>query len=87
MLGGYTWAAEVNAQQKVIHVAVYIFISAERVIELPGGVVAVLNVLKMSTDMPCQGKTQWKVTVPQGWTMKLLLPKLAYAENYTVGLS
>ncbi len=83
MLGGYTWAADVEAQHKVITVAVYLFVSAERVIELPGGAGAVAT-LRMSTEMPWKGVTTWEATIPDGWSMKLLLPKPEYATNYQV---
>lgn len=81
MLGGYTWAVDIDAQQKIIRVAVYLFVSAERVIELPGGEVATL---RMSTEMPWKGQTKWEGSVPKGWSIKLLIPRPEYAENYTV---
>jgi hypothetical protein len=81
ILGGYTWSASVDPENQIVSVAVYLFVSATRRIALPGGREATVT---MDTDMPWKGRTTWSVNAPEGWKVRLLLPRPAYAEDYKV---
>lgn len=83
MLGGYTWNAKVNAPAKTISVDVYLFVSASRKIELPGGETATIT---MKSEMPWQGKTEWEVNAPEGWKWELQIPTPSYASNVKVSV-
>jgi DUF1680 family protein len=84
MLGGYTWAAKLDSPAKVINLDVYILLSASRTIELPNGESATVN---MISEMPWNGKTQWKFDGPEGWSWRVRLPQPEYAENIKVSKS
>ncbi len=81
MLGGYTWDARVDSGSKKIALNVYLFISAERTINLRQGQTAKVT---MRSEMPWRGKTEWVLEAPEGWTWDLQLPVPGYAENVKV---
>jgi DUF1680 family protein len=81
MLGGYTWHVAVDEAKQVINLDVYLFISATRTIDLPGGQAAQVT---MQTEMPWAGKTAWKVEAPEGWKWNVQLPVPKYAKNVKV---
>ncbi|KAJ9097606.1 hypothetical protein QFC21_004640 [Naganishia friedmannii] len=81
MLGGYTWHVAVDEAQNVIKLEVYLFISATRTIDLPGGQKAHVT---MQTEMPWTGKTEWIVEAPEGWTWDVKLPAPRYARNVKI---
>lgn len=83
MIGGYTWSATVDSGSKVINLDVYLFLSASRTIDLGGGVKATVE---MSSEMPGEGKTTWKLDAPEGWTWALHVPRPEYAEDFKVCL-
>lgn len=84
MLGGYTWAAKLDASSKVINLDVYLLLSASRTIELPNGESAKVV---MESEMPWNGKTSWKFEAPEGWSWRVRLPQPEYAENINVSES
>lgn len=81
MLGGYTWATKVDSAAKVINLDVYLLLSASRTIPLPNGESATVE---MSSEMPFNGKNDWKLNAPSGWKWNLRLPSPEYAENIVV---
>lgn len=78
MLGGYTWAVKIDEHNKVIHLDVYLFVSAKRQIQLPSGETATVT---MSTEMPWGGKAAWELSAPDGWNWTLRVPSPEYAEQ------
>jgi hypothetical protein len=78
MLGGYTWAVKIDEHDKVIHLDVYLFVSARRQIQLPTGETATVT---MSTEMPWEGKAAWDLSAPDGWNWALRVPSPEYAEQ------
>lgn len=81
MLGGYTWRVSVDETNQVINLDVYLFISATRTIDLPGGHMAHVT---MQTEMPWTGKTEWRVEAPEGWKWNVKLPVPKYAKTVKV---
>jgi DUF1680 family protein len=81
MLGGYTWATKVDTSGKIIKLDVYLLLSASRTIPLPNGESATVD---MNSEMPFNGKTNWKLNAPSGWKWQLRLPSPEYAENIHV---
>ena len=84
MLGGYTWAADVESESKVIHLNVWLYISAERTIPLGHGQNATV---KMTTRMPWQGESVLDFNAPRGWTWEVLLPDPEYAKDSKTSLA
>jgi DUF1680 family protein len=81
MLGGYTWTSRVDGREKVIHLDVYLFVSATNEIALPGGQNARVS---METSMPWHGETKWTVEAPEGWSWELRVPEPDYAADIKV---
>ena len=80
MLGGYTWNAFVDGSSKTIHLDIYLFVSATRTIKLPNGEATI----RMRTEMPWQGKTEFTTKAPEGWKWEIRVPKPEYASNISV---
>jgi hypothetical protein len=89
ILGGYTWSVSIDERQRVITIVVYLFVSATRKVVLPsvgGGVGAATATVRMETGMPWKGWARWEVEdVPDGWGVRLVIPRPGYAEGYQVG--
>ena len=83
MIGGYTWSVTVDEPYKVIRLVIYLQISAERTIALPGGASARVS---MQSGMPWAGKTSWNFDAPEGWTWEVFVPRPEYAEGVNVSL-
>jgi DUF1680 family protein len=81
MLGGYTWASNVDSTSKTINLDVYLLLSASRTISLPSGETAQIE---MKSEMPWNGKTRFTASAPEGWKWKLRLPQPEYAEDVKV---
>ena len=81
MLGGYAWSANVYPSTKMIHLDVYILMSASRVIPLGNGQMAEVE---MHSEMPWRGYTTVKVSAPADWQWSVKLPMAEYATNAAV---
>ena len=82
MLGGYTWSADVDTDSKTVILDVYLLLSANRNIVLPGD--AGEAVVEMTSGMPYKGHTKLKFAAPTGWRWSVRLPSPEYAENLTI---
>nr|XP_018259402.1 uncharacterized protein I303_08330 [Kwoniella dejecticola CBS 10117]OBR81560.1 hypothetical protein I303_08330 [Kwoniella dejecticola CBS 10117] len=78
ILGGYTWNTKLDETAKTIKLDIYLFVSAEKTVDLPGGGKAKVN---MSTEMPWKGKVDVTTEAPEGWAWEIRIPTPEYAEN------
>lgn len=83
LLGGYTWSANVDADNKSISLNVLLLLSATRTIPLGDGVTATVT---MKSGMPFQGHTTFEFAAPEGWSWDLHLPSPGYATDVTVSV-
>ena len=81
LLGGYTWSTQLDETENVIHLDVYLYLSAKRQILLPDGRSA--NVT-MSSEMPWQCKTVVSLEAPGTWSWIVNLPHPDYAEDFVI---
>lgn len=81
MIGGYIWSVVLDTSLKIITIDNYLFVSASRSIQLPGGLAAAV---KLSTEMPWTGRAVWTFNAPDDWTWRVRVPKPDYAANLQV---
>lgn len=81
MLGGYTWATNVDTSSKTIELNVYLLLSATRSIPLSNGQEAKVE---MISEMPFNGNTSFTLSAPSDWKWVLRLPSPEYATNIIV---
>ncbi len=81
MVGGYLWSDSINQRSKTISLTIYIYASAIKTIELPGGQIATVT---MQSGMPWKGETSIEVDLPREWKIEVKLPVPEYAEDIKV---
>ncbi|ORY29330.1 hypothetical protein BCR39DRAFT_559136 [Naematelia encephala] len=81
MIGGYTWTVNIDENEKTINLDTYLFVSASRTIQLPGGGVAKVD---MKSGMPWVGNTEWTFEAPEGWKWEVKVPKPDYASDINI---
>ncbi|ORX39552.1 hypothetical protein BD324DRAFT_614130 [Kockovaella imperatae] len=82
LIGGYAWSVEPFTDEKrVIHLNVYLYLSATRSIPLPDGSVATVE---MKSEMPWSSKTTLRFHAPEGWSWRVNLPRPGYASRFSI---
>jgi DUF1680 family protein len=84
MLGGYTWATQLDESTKTIELNIYLLLSATRTIPLPNGEEATVE---MMSEMPFSGHTSFNLNAPEGWKWVLRLPSPEYATDIKISES